>query len=608
MIENIEAVLSAYWWVGVIAVAILVLFRETIGTFLSAKWWIGVGAIVAILAFLFHTPQVPEQPRLEQPRPEQPRLEQPRPEQPRPEQPRPEQPRPEKRAFAIPGDESVEMVWIEPGTFDMGCPSDRDCKSDEKPVHSVSISKGFWMGKYEVTQGQWEAVMKTTPWSGKDNVRSGSDYPAVYISWHDAQKFIRRLNMEADSNVYRLPTEAEWEYACRAGTTTRWSFGDDESQLTHYAWYDSNAKDVDKNYAHKVGKKRANPWGLYDIHGNVTEWVQDLNQADYYTESPTVDPTGPATGSSRVARGGAIGNLARGVWSVDRGGNTPDFRGYYTGFRLLRQVNAFGKDMQPDKIYWAEDGKIRRANLDGSYIEDVVTNAGDPDGLALDVSAGKVYWIDRSPSAVKIRRANLDGSKIENLVTTRLSQPIEIALDVSAGKMYWIDHSTGKVQRANLDGSKIEDLFTGVDGVHGLALDVLVDKMYLGGIEGDKIILANLDGSQVEAVATGVGGVHGLALDVSRGKMYWTWQNGPIKRANLDGSEVEDVVTDVKGARGIALDVSRGKMYWTEDGTNQGRNKIRRANLDGSQIKDVVTGLDIPRGIVLNKERRTGSF
>ena len=264
-------------------------------------------------------------------------------------------------------------------------------------------------------------------------------------------------------------------------------------------------------------------------------------------------------------------------------------------------VDAFGKDVSPVKIYWANnsDGKIQRANLDGSQVEDVVTGLGFPDGIALDLSAGKIYWAERS--SLKIQRANLDGSQVEDLVTSGLSRPIEIALDLSASKMYWIDHGTGKVQRANLNGVQVEDLVTSVQRIHGIALDLSAGKMYFGGMENEEIRRANLDGSQIEDLITGIGG-HGVVLDLSAGKMYWSnYRAGKIQRANLDGSQVEDVVT-VK-LRSIALDVSRGKMYWT----NEGSGKISRANLDGSQIEDVVTGISGLRGLALDLERRTDS-
>ena len=229
-------------------------------------------------------------------------------------------------SFILPGGASLSMVWIGPGEFAMGS------------VHSVRISEGFWLGKYEVTQGQWEAVTGTRPWESISSLRSGSDYPAVGISWHDVQGFIGRLNASAGSELYRLPSEAEWEYACRAGTTTRWSFGDDESQLTHYAWYRDNACDVGACYAHRVGTKRANPWGLHDMHGNVWEWVQDWYGA--YSASPQVDPMGPSSGSNRVIRSGSYSHQAPSAQSATRSGHaSPTSRYPHVGFRLLRRAN-----------------------------------------------------------------------------------------------------------------------------------------------------------------------------------------------------------------------------------------------------------------------------
>ena len=153
-------------------------------------------------------------------------------------------------------------------------------RKDESPVHEVEISRGFWLGKYEVTQGQWKAVMDDEPWSGRARVISDSSHPAVIISWDEVQEFIRRINEEAGEELYRLPTEAEWEYACRAGTQTRWSFGDDTSQLKNYAWYFNNTEG-----AKAVGSRLPNPWGLYDMHGNVWEWVQDWYDEEYYSRS-----------------------------------------------------------------------------------------------------------------------------------------------------------------------------------------------------------------------------------------------------------------------------------------------------------------------------------
>jgi len=145
------------------------------------------------------------------------------------------------------------------------------------------------------------------------------------------------LNAAEAGDVYRLPTEAEWEYVCRAGTTTLWSFGDDESQLEQYAGYDDNAGNAGVHYAHAVGTKLPNPWGVHDMHGNVWEWCQDWYGEDYYSVSPSVDPTGPSTGSFRVARGGSFGDHAQYVRSAFRGDASPGDRLDYFGARLLRQ-------------------------------------------------------------------------------------------------------------------------------------------------------------------------------------------------------------------------------------------------------------------------------
>ena len=235
----------------------------------------------------------------------------------------------------LPGGETLEMVWIDPGTFTMGSPSSEVGRDDDEgPQHEVTISQGFYLGKYEVTQGQWESVMGTTPWGGLDYVRSNLNHPAAHISWEDMEGFVGRLNDAAGEAIYRLPSEAEWEYACRAGTTTRWSFGDDESQLGDYAWYRENALNVRLEYAQPVGTKLPNPWRLYDMHGNVWEWCQDWSGV--YSSGSQVDPMGPATGSYRVVRGGGFNRIARLVRSADRSNGSPTIRFGYVGFRLLR--------------------------------------------------------------------------------------------------------------------------------------------------------------------------------------------------------------------------------------------------------------------------------
>ena len=256
------------------------------------------------------------------------------------------QPPGQELMVGLPGGATMEFVWIEPGTFMMGSPDTDEMAYDwEKPQHEVTLSRGFYLGKYEVTQGQWESVMGTTPWSGQSFVRSNSTHPAVYISWNDVQGFIQKLNQAAGAEVYRLPTEAEWEYACRTGTTTRWSFGDGESQLEFYAWYDDNTCGVGECYAHAVGTKLPNPWGLYDMHGNVDEWCQDW--WGNYSSSAQTDPTGPASGPGRVLRGGSFTLYAQSARSAPRGGIDPSNSTLSRGARLLRMAESIPLNRAP---------------------------------------------------------------------------------------------------------------------------------------------------------------------------------------------------------------------------------------------------------------------
>jgi formylglycine-generating enzyme required for sulfatase activity len=202
----------------------------------------------------------------------------------------------------------------------------KDWMERELPAHQVSIIRGFWLGKYELTQHQWESVMGTRPWMDKSSVRENPNHPAVFISWSDMQNFTAKLNQADRSVCYRLPTEAEWEYACRAGTTTLWSFGDDASLADNYAWHRANAWDVGEQYAHTVGTKLPSLWGLYDMHGNVWEWCQD--------GYGSADDIG---GASCILRGGSYGTSAVAIRSAARCSARTEARYSFIGVRLLRQ-------------------------------------------------------------------------------------------------------------------------------------------------------------------------------------------------------------------------------------------------------------------------------
>jgi formylglycine-generating enzyme required for sulfatase activity len=212
----------------------------------------------------------------------------------------------------------MEFKLIPAGTFTMG---------EKNKARDVTLTKPFKMGVHEVTQAQYEQVMKNNPSSFK-----GAENPVEQVSWEDAVEFCRKLSElsaeKAAGNVYRLPTEAQWEYACRAGTTTQFSFGDDESDLGDYAWYRENSA----SKAHPVGGKQPNAWGLYDMHGNVWEWCQDWY--DDYPSGAVTDPTGPASGSYRVYRGGSWRRTAGSCRSASRGRHFPSSRYFISGFRV----------------------------------------------------------------------------------------------------------------------------------------------------------------------------------------------------------------------------------------------------------------------------------
>jgi formylglycine-generating enzyme required for sulfatase activity len=233
------------------------------------------------------------------------------------------QPQPEPHASSLTDSLGMQFTLIPAGEFQMGSTSGY---YGERPVHTVRISKPFYLGIHEVTQGQWKAVMGNNP----SQFKGDANRPVEMVSWEEVQQFIDTLNTREGGTKYRLPTEAEWEYAARAGSTTAYSFGDDSSQLGQYAWFRGTAN----NTTHPVGQPQPNAWGLYDMHGNVWEWVQDWYGE--YVAGPVTDPQGSASGSGRVIRGGSWFSGAEGCRSADRSYSAPGARDGYLGFRLLR--------------------------------------------------------------------------------------------------------------------------------------------------------------------------------------------------------------------------------------------------------------------------------
>lgn len=221
------------------------------------------------------------------------------------------------------GDNGLKMkfVWCPSGTFTMQDSVIKTANVNETvklaPVE-VTLSQGYWIGRYEVTQSEWIRVMDTKPWKDRQNTREGADLPAEFITWGDAQKFCRKLTDQEtragrlpETWEYSLPTEAQWERACRAGTDSRFSFGDDESKLGDYAWYYDNSAKITGHLLHRVGQKKPNPWGLYDMHGNASEWCRDAFVDELPGGGdPEVMPDVTLRYQARVSRGGSVALMA----------------------------------------------------------------------------------------------------------------------------------------------------------------------------------------------------------------------------------------------------------------------------------------------------------
>lgn len=259
-------------------------------------------------------------------------------------------PQPQYSQALEPGDYtnsiSMEFMLIPAGEFDMGSiGEDKHRVNYDGPVHHVRISNAFYIGKYEVTQKQWREVMGNNP-----SMFKGNYLPVENISWYDAQEFIKKLNEIEGTNKYRLPSEAEWEYVARAGTSTKYFFGEDESQINDYAWYD----DGSGVKTHLVGLKKPNPWGLYDIYGNVFEWVQDNGHNDYNGAPVDGSAWEREDSTSRVFRGvcqhgnGTVVSYDNETYttvstysywscsSANHGSDDPNMRFAGLGFRLVR--------------------------------------------------------------------------------------------------------------------------------------------------------------------------------------------------------------------------------------------------------------------------------
>jgi formylglycine-generating enzyme required for sulfatase activity len=229
-----------------------------------------------------------------------------------------------KMILDLGGGVKMEFVQIKAGKFMMGAD-----EPGERPEHDVTLTKDFWMQTTEVTQSQWEAVTGSNPSEFK-----GKDLPVETVSWDECAEFLKKLNERVKAQLKgrkaELPTEAEWEYACRAGGKGNWSFGDEAKLADQYAWHDGNAE----RKTHAAAQKKANAWGLFDMHGNVWEWCSDW-YAEQYPAGAAADPTGPATGDCRIRRGGSWDVAPGAHRSSNRERNNPTYRCNYIGLRAV---------------------------------------------------------------------------------------------------------------------------------------------------------------------------------------------------------------------------------------------------------------------------------
>ncbi len=230
---------------------------------------------------------------------------------------------------------NMEFVLIPAGEFAMGAlPSDKDANNDEHPIHKVRITKRFYMSKFLTTQGNWKSIMNNNPSYFK---KSGEDYPVERVNWYLVQEFIKRLNEKeklSPKEGYRLPTEAEWEYVCKAGSNTKYFFGNNSNFLEEFAWSSHNSNRA----THPVGIKKPNPFGIYDMLGNVREWVDDWYNPTYYLRSSLNDPKGPSSGDYKVMRGGSWYCVPRMTRTTQRYHHTPSSKSFLIGFRLIKQI------------------------------------------------------------------------------------------------------------------------------------------------------------------------------------------------------------------------------------------------------------------------------
>ncbi len=364
--------------------------------------------------------------------------------------------RPKEQTIDLGGGVKMPFVLVSAGSFVMG--SEKGPK-DERPLHRVVVSKPFYMAKFEVTRAQWEAVMGKHKWltdlTKGDNEMSGPTKAMNVLSWNDSQNFIGKLKKKTPGHSFALPTEAQWEYACRAGSTTEFHFGDDESKLGDYAWFQGNMiwpgqpGFRGKASYHDVGRKKPNAWGLHDMHGGVWEWCADRYDADYYFDSPLVDPRGPKSGRFRVLRGGSwfrYGKYARSGYrrffhpEGSSGGVTAWINDF--GFRLVMNLDedVVGALPKPNTRSQSKPSTLRLA-------ERLVKHETNP---VLGVGK-KGAWDEKNCGCFSVEQVN--GRLHLYYMGSGKKSPWRIGLATSGNGINWQRHKANPVLPAGKAGS-----------------------------------------------------------------------------------------------------------------------------------------------------------
>ncbi|MGY8767761.1 MAG: SUMF1/EgtB/PvdO family nonheme iron enzyme [Pirellulales bacterium] len=452
----------------------------------------------------------------------------------------------------------MKLVKLPAGEFLMGSPRTEADRNANELQHKVTLSQSFYMGSTEVTQGQWKAVMGTTPWKGQNSVKEDTQLAVSHINWNDATEFCRKLS-DKEGKIYRLPTEAEWEYACRAGSSTMYHFGVDATEIAKYAWHGGSL-------VHPVGLKRPNSFGLYDMHGNVWEWCADWYEDDYYTNSPAVDPVGPTSGTKRVLRGGSWNEQTRRSRSALRFGNSPAIGAFPFGFRV---VCTGDKNFAEQIISTSADNALSvfAADVDGD---------GDLDILSASMNDDKIVWYENDG------KENFT-EKIISTSATRADSVITADVD-----------GDGDLDILSASKSDNKIAWYENDGKQKFTEQIISSKAY----HAQSVFAADVDGDGDLDVLSASGSDNKIAWYKNDGKQIFTEKiistmgndAFSVFAADMDGDGDLDILSSHNDK--IALYENDGKQIFTEkiiSTSTNGAFSVIAADIDGDGDLDVLS-------------------